>query len=251
MGYPLSVGKHADPSATEPSRLYDEDESVPQSVVLCFQPPVYEYAREAYDGSDLSPNHPRYSLYSLAATGGTVGVVGYLGIGGPATARVLEELVACGVETFVIVGHAGSLQRDVGAGDVVVVDRALRDEGTSYHYLEPARSVDASQSVSRSLVESAEKSGETVHVGTTWTIDAMFRQTVPEVRQHAADGVLTVDMEAASAFAVAKYRGVEAGAAFVVSDYVGPENWEIHLSETWPHLERVLDWTVEMLSDES
>lgn len=250
MGFPLSTQKHADPSATKPSLLYDEDESTPSAAVLCFQPPVYEYAREAYDGCRLYPDHPRYSLYSLSRTNGDIGVVGNLGIGGPATARVVEELVARGVESFVIVGHAGCLQRDIELGDVVVVERALRDEGTSYHYLEPNRTVVASRSIRTALADSVETNGGTVHTGTTWTVDAIFRQTVPEVEQHSADGVLTVDMEAASAFAVATYRGVEAGAAFVISDYVGPDEWDEHLAETWPHLEQLLDYTIEALADD-
>lgn len=249
MTYPLKPGKYRHRSVTRPSTPFERDASFPESVILCFQPPVYEYARDTHRGQQRDSNHPRYSLYQLEDPLPDIGVVGNLGIGGPATVRVVEELIARGVDAFVIVGHAGGLQREIDLGDVVVVERALRDEGTSYHYLEPDRAVAASSTMREALVAAAEANGETVHVGTTWTTDAIFRQTPREVESHANDGVLTVDMEAASAFAVASYREVEAGAAFIISDYVGPEDWGGQLAETWPHLERLFDVTLDSLAN--
>lgn len=249
MPYPLYRGKHAERSATEPSTFFGATDAVPEAVVLCYQPPVYEYATEAYDGRLYDPGHPRYELHVLSELGGSVGAVGDLGIGGPATARNVEELVVRGVEAFAVVGVAGGLQRDVALGDVVVADRALRDEGTSYHYLPPGRDVAAPGSLADALAETARERGETVHRGTTWTTDAMFRETVPEVEQYADEGVLTTDMEAASLYAVAEYRDADAGAAFVVSDYVGPDEWTAHLDDTWEHLERLFDHAVDALAD--
>lgn len=68
MGFPLSIGEHSNPSATNPSQFYDEDEAIPQAVILCFQPSVYEYAKESHDGYHLDPDHPRYRLYTLTRT---------------------------------------------------------------------------------------------------------------------------------------------------------------------------------------
>jgi hypothetical protein len=73
-----------------------------------FSIPVYEYVQREYEGNYINPEHPRYSLYSISQTNGDVGAVGNLGIGGSATARVIEELIARGIESFVIVCHRGS-----------------------------------------------------------------------------------------------------------------------------------------------
>lgn len=71
-------------------------------VILCFQPQVYEHARTTYEGYREDPPHPRYSLYVLSERSGRqAGAVGELGIGGPATVRVVEELIVRGTETSV------------------------------------------------------------------------------------------------------------------------------------------------------
>ena len=81
--------------------------------------------------------------YALDATDGRVGIVRVPGVGAPVTALLMEELIARGAERFLALGHVGSLQPDVELGDLVVVDRALRDEGTSHHYLDAGAYVDA------------------------------------------------------------------------------------------------------------
>jgi hypothetical protein len=79
----------------------------------------------------------------LKTRGQPLGVLQPVGPGAPIVAAALEELIAFGVRRFVSIGLAGGLSSDLRAGDVVIADRALRDEGTSYHYLPPAPSVEA------------------------------------------------------------------------------------------------------------
>lgn len=212
--------------------MSDGDEPAPpQAVILCYSRGLMDYLTETFDGRSI--DHYYGDLYVFDDTGERVGVVGNFGIGAPTTAMLVEELVADGVETFLSIGFAGCLDESVEMGEFIVCERAIRDEGTSHHYLEPAKFAHASESLLEETARLLAARDEPFHRGPSWTIDAVYRETVPEVERYADDGVLTVEMEAAAVFAVAVYRGVEAGAMFVVSDYLGPAEWEpkFHLTE--------------------
>ncbi len=72
-------------------------------------------------------------------------------------------------------------------------------------------------------------------IGTSWTIDAPYRETYAEIRQYTKENVLTVEMEAAAIFAVAHYLSVDAGLLFTISDYLNEDDWEVnfHLTEEY------------------
>ena len=106
-------------------------------------------------------------------------------------------------------------------GDIVVCDRAIRDEGTSHHYLPPDTYAHASPAATARLVDALQATGTPHSVGTSWTTDAPYRETIAEVQHYQAEGVLAVEMEAAALFAVAAYRGVEMGALLTISDTLG------------------------------
>lgn len=222
--------------------FYDETPTAPDRIVLCFDDDLFEHVRSTYD---TTPFEAFGTGAALATTDGRVGVVRVPGVGGPATSLTMEVLIAQGATTFCVVGFAGSLRADLTPGDVVLVDRALRDEGTSHHYLESRPYVDASESVRRSLEAALE--GDDYAVGATWTTDAPYRETAAEVERYREDGVLTVDMEAATTFAIAARRDVEAGAIFTISDVLDPDGWEPSFEETRDHLERGLAVAIEAI----
>lgn len=186
--------------------------------------------------------------YALDATDGRVGIVRVPGVGAPVTALLMEELIARGAERFLALGHVGSLQPDVELGDLVVVDRALRDEGTSHHYLDAGAYVDATPALCDRLEAALNGAEETYHTGPTWTTDAVYRETIPEIERYREDGIVTVDMEAAAVFAVAARRGVDAGALFTIGDHLDPSGWEPRFAETGEHLERAFTRAVAALT---
>lgn len=249
MPLPNHPDKHGHPSVTTPEQVLDyrgttDLESPPDTVVLTFQRATFEHAVDAYEGAPLPHAGASWKFHDLAGAAG-VGVVGMLGVGGPATALTIEALVAHGVERILVVGHVGSLQPDVGLGDVIVVDGAIRDEGTSYHYLPASEDVGPAPSVRTRLASVARAADEDLHVGRTWTTDALYRETAPEIERYREAGVLCVEMEAATVFAVAAHRDVEAGVLFTVSDHVTPEGWDQRFADTGEHLTRLFDHVVE------
>jgi uridine phosphorylase len=149
-----------------------------------------------------------------------------VGPGAPIAAMAVEELITFGVSCFISIGLAGSLQPDLQAGDVVVCDRALRDEGTSYHYLPPARSVDAAPALVQQLSATLSARGIAHAIGASWTTDAPYRETRREVETYRAEGVRTVEMEAAALFAVGQRLGAATAAVFVIGDRLADLTWQ-------------------------
>jgi uridine phosphorylase len=236
--YPNYEGKHAHDALTEPAdfvRYWTEQGVLPAG----FVPPagvVVLYQRRLFDavigGPGLSPFAPRgarntafLDLHTFDDTGGTVGVIGGFGIGAPAAVSVLESLAAIGVRRFVSMGTAGGLNAGLVVGDVVVCDRAVRDEGVSHHYLPAALWAEPSTPMTDRLRASLRAAGLEPATGSAWTIDAPFRETVAEARHYAAEGVAVVEMEAAALFSVGQVRGVEVAAAFAISDSLADGEW--------------------------
>ena len=98
----------------------------------------------------------------------------------------------------------------------------------SHHYAPAEKFAWPSQTLTTRLTEALTAAGTAPQAGLAWTIDAPFRETVAEARSYQAEGVVSVEMEAAALFTVGRYRGVEVAAAFVVSDHLLAEDRWTH-----------------------
>ncbi|MFF9076573.1 nucleoside phosphorylase [Streptomyces sp. NPDC014646] len=222
--FPLHPGKHALPAVPDPAEhtAYVKARQPTATLaglggaVLVYQRRVLERAASSHRCRRL--DWVRGDLYVLKHRGRWLAVCGGFGLGAPAAALVVEQLVALGIRRVITVGTAASLRADLRAGELVVCDRALRDEGVSHHYLAPGSHVRPSRSLTECLVGALRARDVAVRRGTGWTTDAPYRETAAEVARYGSDGTLTADMEAAGVFAVAKHRRVAAAAAFVVTD---------------------------------
>ena len=118
---------------------------------------------------------------------------------------------------------------------------AIRDEGTSYHYLEAGKFAFPSKELNQEVIDTMKEMGIDFMVGPSWTIDAPYRETIAEVNKYRQEGVITVEMEAAAIFAVSRYRGAAASALFTISDYLGEEDWKPEFHLTKDHLVQVFE----------
>jgi hypothetical protein len=162
----------------------------------------------------LGPGPGRF--FTVNATDGRVAVC-CMGIGGPAVVAQLEMHIALGMRRFLSIGTAGGLRVDDKVGDVVVLTGAVRDEGVSYHYLAADADAVPDAALTRALLAGL----DSATTGTTWTIDAPFRQTAQEIASYRAQGVRAVEMEAASLFAAATARSVPLASAVVFDGVYG------------------------------
>ncbi len=132
-------------------------------------------------------------------------------IGGPYAVLVAEQMLVSGAEVIVGLTSAGRVSGSVPLPGLVVATSALRDEGTSLHYLPESRYVEAPPAPARALSEELAGMGLPVTEGAVWTTDAPYRETASQLRDHAAEGLLAVEMQAASLFALAAAKRAAMG----------------------------------------
>lgn len=151
--------------------------------------------------------HSELDVFTLA--GREVGIVGRV-VGAPYAVLVAEELFASGCELLVSITSAGQVNPAGALPYFVVIDRALRDEGTSYHYTEASQFADADPAMIELGRDALAATGLSSIVGASWTTDAPFRETAAAVESARALGILTVEMEAAAlySFAIARRANV-------------------------------------------
>lgn len=148
-------------------------------------------------------------------------------LGAPGTIMLLEELVAFGVMRIILLGYCGTIQKGVSVGDLVLPLEAIREDGTSYHYLPKGEKSQPDLGIQKKLFDSMDSNGVPLHQGPIWTTDAPYRETTEKVRRYRMEGVLAVEMEMAAVFAFGKAAKISVGAMLIVSDEVREEGWQI------------------------
>jgi uridine phosphorylase len=149
--------------------------------------------------------HTRLDTFTLA--GRTVGIVG-CAVGAPFAVLIAEQLFASGCRLLLSVTSAGQIAPSGRPPYFVIIDRALRDEGTSYHYAPPSEYSHADASLLATAVAALKGTKQSVMVGSSWTTDAPFRETADAIAAARSKGVLAVEMEAAALYAFARAAGV-------------------------------------------
>ena len=129
-------------------------------------------------------------------------------VGAPACVVGFEEIVAMGAKKFVLFGSCGVLDDDNVKNKLIIPISAIRDEGTSYHYIAPSPEIEADPHSVKILENVLSNCGYPYIKGKTWTSDAIYRETLPLIQERKQEGCIAVEMECASMLAVAKYRHI-------------------------------------------
>jgi uridine phosphorylase len=148
--------------------------------------------------------HTELDTFTLA--GQTVGIVGRV-VGASFATLVAEELFASGCRLLVSLTSAGQITPAGPPPYFVVIDRALRDEGTSYHYAAPTEFAEADHGLVAAASEALARTPPRTVVGASWTTDAPFRETAEAIEAARAKGILAVEMEAAALYTFANVSG--------------------------------------------
>jgi purine-nucleoside phosphorylase len=211
-GAPILQAKdYAAPSVFQPENLLREarrqKDLAPGSLpAVCLLDPDGDLVR-ALRGSGratLSPHWACYhtELWLFACGAEQVGVVG-CAVGASFAVLVAEQLFASGCRLLISVTSAGQIRESGPTPYFVLIDRALRDEGTSYHYLPPSDFSPAPATLLDPVFAALRATDLPIQRGATWTTDAPFRETETAIAAARAHGVLAVEMEAASLYAFA------------------------------------------------
>jgi uridine phosphorylase len=162
------------------------------------------------------------TMYSYEIGGVECGIVPRT-IGGPYAVLVAEQMAVSGARLIVGLSSAGRISRRMPLPGLLVATRAIRDEGTSLHYLPPSGAVEAPKALARFLVAGLQGLSAPVLAGTAWTTDAPYRETAPQVERHSRAGALAVEMQAASLFAFSHARDIPVGLVAHVTNGLGDQ----------------------------
>lgn len=202
------------PSVFLPENLLREarrQKALPQGEVprICLLDPDGDLVRHLVNtgAAELSPHWACYhtQLYQFHHGGIEFGVVG-CAVGASFAVLVAEELFASGCQLLISMTSSGQILRQAEPPFFVLIERALRDEGASYHYLPPADYSHLDARLLDLLGGAFVGSPTPVYRGSTWTTDAPFRETQLAIEQAQAAGILAVEMEAAALYAFAQAR---------------------------------------------
>jgi uridine phosphorylase len=210
----LADKDYAAPSVFEPANLLREarrQKQVPEIAVpeICILDPDGDILRVLRRGGRASPA-PGWAcyhtdLYAFDDGGERFGIIG-CAVGAAFAVLLAEELFASGCRLLVSMTSAGQILAQGATPYFVVIDRALRDEGTSYHYLPPSEFAEADTVLVEAAMRALRGVSQKVYRGATWTTDAPFRETAAAIDRARARGILAVEMEAAALYAFAQAR---------------------------------------------
>ena len=253
MQYPLSPDKWRDASVAGPESFLGpalrsgwDPGPAPVTTVFTYDPMLTAHVRGQGERFTHAPNLAGNGASFATGPAEAPTWLSCTGVGPSACTMELENLRFLGCRRFLSVGIAGALDPALGIGDLVLLTSALRDDGLSQHYLEPARYAHPSPALTAQLRAALTAAGETFVEGSTWTSPTPNRATAAEIATYRDEGVRTVEMEAAALFAVGQALDVEVASAVVISDSVTPDESVSGYMDALPRLLRLLDIVLAM-----
>jgi uridine phosphorylase len=215
----------------EPSKHIDRMD-IPERCVICFFQDVIDGLLKAGKIRQIAESHSELAIHPVYQLCDQPVALFHPGVGAPLAVGLLEETIARGCNKFIVCGGCGVLVKEIAVGHLIVPTSAVRDEGTSYHYQEPGREAEPHPAAVAAIHKVLDAHAIPYLTGKTWTTDAFYRETPGKVKARKEEGCLTVEMEAASLFAAARFRKVVLGQILYGGDVVMPEEWD---GRAWNH----------------
>lgn len=225
--YPILEFDETRKAVIEPHAIAAPTE-IPEHCVLCFFNDEINKLRQQNRLTKIRKLKSEigvHIVYRLDVNGREIALL-QPGVGAPLAAALFEEVISLGCRKFIACGAAGVLDSKLAMGELLVPVAAVRDEGTSYHYLPPAREVAASPEAVQAIEATLQQRNRAYTLTKTWTTDAIYRETPQKIRLRRSEGCLVVEMEAAALFAVAQFRGVSLGQILYAGDNVSGNTWQ-------------------------
>ena len=212
----------------EPWFVHQPVEDFPETVVSIFHHTLFQRIAEFLGGvriagtKDVDGHWPvyevqykrhRFALYKAR-------------LGAPACVGSFEDLIPMGTKRIILLGNCGVLDKSIEDCGIIIPTRAIRDEGTSYHYAPPADYIDVNRKYIPEFIEVLNECGYPYVMGTTWTTDAFYRETRGKVAKRKAMGAVCVEMECSAMQAMCDFRGVEFFQFLYAGDNLDHSTWD-------------------------
>ena len=225
---PLPEYAGNEPAIIEPSKTKTKGIRIPAYAVLCFFGDVLKELENQVDVQIvhyLNSEMGKHPIYTVGEGRERVALF-HPGIGSAMAAAGMEQIIALGAKYIVACGAAGVLNKDLLPGSVIIPTGAIRDEGTSYHCQPRSRTNRPHRDAVRAIKKACRDHDIPFVTGLTWTTDAVFRETPRKISSRIEEGCITVEMEAAAFFAVARFRNVKFAQVLSAGDDVSGKEWD-------------------------
>ena len=201
----------------------------PELVVSCF-------ARATFERMLMSFRHEQVATTSMAnieipiyriIVKGTPIALFNAPVGASACVAILEDLIAFGMKKLVLFGTCGVLDETIKETSIIVLQMAIRDEGTSYHYLPASDEIEVNVGLHDFLTSFLTDKGISHTVGKVWTTDGIYRETAEKLYKRKKAGAICVDMECSAVAALANFRKISICHFFYAADHLSEEAWDM------------------------
>ena len=215
-------------STFNPYEVENVIDGFPKIGVTCFSKKLLEQLVSKFNGVEiaLSSNaNGKLPIYKINYDGKEIALF-ISRVGAAACVVQYEEVFAMGLEKLVVFGTCGVLDKSIDDLAIIVPNLAIRDEGTSYHYLKSSREVIVNPKYQEEFLKLLKEHNYSYIIGKVWTTDAPYRETRKKVLDRKNEGCVCVDMECSAISAMAKFRNKEVFQFFYAADNLDSAKWD-------------------------
>ena len=231
-----------------PERLLQPISGISERAVLCFFADAIEKILKEYPYeivTHLRGEGIRLPVYQLEYNSERI-VLAQAFVGAPLAAAQIEELTAYGCKKYIACGGCGVLQKDIAVGNLIIPISAVRDEGTSYHYVPPSREIVMDENAVRAIEDTINENKVPYIKAKTWTTDGIFRETPAKVELRKQEGCVAVEMEASAFMAAARYNHVDFGQILYAGDSLAGDEWD---DRGWTKRDDIREFVLQLALD--
>jgi len=211
-----------------PGDIVKKIDNFPEVAIACYSKILFDKIVLECGGNligELSNTVGKKKIYEIEYNNKKIAVFN-IGAGAPMAATDIEDIHEMGAKKFVVFGNCGVLDKTIEDCSIIIPTEAIRDEGTSYHYMEPSKTVKVNEKYRQEFCNLLNEMGYSYTEGMTWTTDAFYRETRDKVDRRKKDGAKVVEMEAAAIQAVCNFRGIDLLTFFYAGDNLDIPDWD-------------------------
>lgn len=211
-----------------PSSFIDRIDNIPEVAIACFSKSLFDKIVEGtkcVEIGHLSNTNGEKKVYEIEYKSKRL-VLFMVGVGAPMATADLEDLHAMGCNKFIIFGNCGVLDRNIEDCSIIIPNEAIRDEGTSFHYVSASKTIRVNKKYVDEFKEILNDLGYSYIEGMTWTTDAFYRETRKKMESRVKMGAKVVEMEASALQAVCDFRGMDLFIFFYAGDNLDLPEWD-------------------------
>lgn len=211
-----------------PSDFVQRIEGMPKIAVGCFEYNIMEHIVELLHGEVVATTknaNSEFPVYKIVYKGKEIALF-VMDMGAAGAGAQLEEHYTLGIETVILFGSCGVLNKNIQDCSIIIPNAAVRDEGLSYHYLPPSDEIEVNLKYIPEFTALLDEVKCSYRIGKTWTTDAFYRETKTKMERRKKQGCLCVEMECSALAAVAQFREKELFQFLYAADCLDGEQWD-------------------------